>query len=70
MWENMTHGERSKFIVYRDLKDGYRWRLRAATGETLGASSRGHRDKFSCYEELRTVMAEHPAADILDVAVG
>jgi uncharacterized protein YegP (UPF0339 family) len=59
----------SKFVVYRDLKDGYRWRLRAATGETLGASSRGHLDKRSCYEEIRTVMADHPGTDILDVAV-
>jgi uncharacterized protein YegP (UPF0339 family) len=59
----------SKFVVYRDLKDGYRWRLRAPTGETLGASSRAHRDKYSCYEEIRTVMVEHPGADILDVAI-
>jgi uncharacterized protein YegP (UPF0339 family) len=65
----MTH-ERSKFIVYRDLKDGYGWRLRASTGETLSVSSRGHRDKSSCYEEIRSLMAEHPAADILDVAIG
>jgi uncharacterized protein YegP (UPF0339 family) len=64
----MTH-ERNKFVVYRELEDGYRWRLRTATGETLGASSRGHRDKSSCYEEIRTVMAEYPGADILDVAV-
>jgi uncharacterized protein YegP (UPF0339 family) len=65
----MTHG-RSKFVVYRDLEDGYRWRLRSATGETLAASSKGHRDKPSCYEEIRSVMAEHPDTDILDVAVG
>ena len=63
----MTH-EGSKFIVYRELEDGYRWRLRAATGETLGASSRAHRDKFSCFEEMRSVMSEYPEAEILDVA--
>ena len=60
---------KSKFVVYRDLKDGYRWRLQTATGETLAASSRGHRDKSSCYQEIRTVMADYPGADILDVAV-
>ena len=65
----MRHG-RSKFVVYRDLGDGYRWRLHAPTGETLGASSRGHRDKYSCYEEARSVMSEYPDADILDIAVG
>jgi uncharacterized protein YegP (UPF0339 family) len=65
----MTHG-RSKFVVYRDLGDGYRSRLRSASGEALGTSSRGHRDKSSCYEEIRSVMSEYPDADILDVAVG
>ena len=65
----MTHEERSKFVVYRDIEDGYRWRLRSAAGETLVASSRGHGEKSSCYEEIRTVMADHPDADILDVAV-
>ena len=65
----MTHGERSKFVVYRDIEDGYRWRLRSAAGETLGVSSQGHGEKSSCYEEMRSVMAEHPDADILDVAV-
>ena len=56
--------------MYRDLQDGYRWRLRAPTGETLSVSSLRHRDKHSCYEEIRSVMSEHPDADILDVAVG
>lgn len=65
----MTHST-NKFVEYRDLKDGYRWRLRAPTGETLGASSRGHRDKHSCYGEIQTVMADYPSTDILDVAVG
>jgi uncharacterized protein YegP (UPF0339 family) len=54
----------------RDLEDGYRWRLRAATGETLATSSRGHKEKSSCYDELRSAMAEHRGADILDVSVG
>ena len=64
----MTH-EGSKFVVYRDIEDGYRWRLRSAAGETLGAASRGHREKSSCYEEIRSVMGERHDADILDVAV-
>ena len=60
---------KSKIVVYRDLEDGYRWRLRSGSGETLAASSQGYVDKHSCYEEIRTVMSEHPGADILDVAV-
>jgi hypothetical protein len=42
----------------------------APTGETLSVSSPGHRDKLTCYEEIRSVMDEHPAREILDVAVG
>ena len=64
----MTH-ERSKFVVYRDIEDGYRWRLRSAAGETLAAASQGHLDKTSCYEEMRSFTAEYPTADVLDVAV-
>jgi uncharacterized protein YegP (UPF0339 family) len=63
-----------KFVVFRDLEDGYRWGLRAPTGETLATSSRGHKEKSSCYDELRSAMAgglaEHRRADILDVSVG
>ena len=59
----------SKFVVYREIGNGYRWRLRSSAGETLSASSRGHRDKHSCYEEIKEVAADHPGADILDVAV-
>ena len=59
----------SRFVVYRELGNGYRWRVQTTTGETLAASSRGHRDKHTCYDEVRTVMAEqHPSADIQDVA--
>ena len=60
----------SKFVVDREIGGGYRWRLQNAAGETLSASSRGHREKASCYEEIREVAADHPGADILDVAVG
>ena len=46
-----------------------RWKLRSAAGETLAVSSQGYGDKHSCHEEIRSVMSEHPGADILDVAV-
>ena len=49
----MTQTERpNKFVLYRDLDDGYRWRLRAPHGETLAASSRAHRVKASCEAEI------------------
>ena len=36
----MRH-EELKFVPSRELGDGYRWRLRSATGETLAASGAG-----------------------------
>ena len=27
-----------KFVIFRDMKDGYRWRLSSASGQTLERS--------------------------------
>jgi uncharacterized protein YegP (UPF0339 family) len=63
----MTQERRSKFVVYRDIEDGYRWRLRSPTGETLAASSAGHPTKDACETDLRAFMADHrPEAEFLD----
>ena len=62
----MTHGT-NKFVLYRDLEDGYRWRLRSDTGETLAARSAGHPSKGACEADMRAFMADHhPGAEILD----
>ena len=37
-----------KFVILRDLQDGYRWRLSSPTGETLEYLERGHRHKDEC----------------------
>jgi uncharacterized protein YegP (UPF0339 family) len=59
--------EGSKLVLYRDLGDGYRWRLRSATGETLAASEAGHGEKSACEADLRAFMAEHHLeVEILD----
>ncbi|QIN82250.1 DUF1508 domain-containing protein [Rubrobacter tropicus] len=59
-------GKGRKFVLYRDFKTGYRWRLRSPTGETLAASASGHREKSACEAELRIFAADHPGAGILD----
>ena len=61
--------EGNTFVLYEDLGDGYRWRLRSPTGETLAASPQGHREKASCEEEMRATMADHPGAKVLDATV-
>lgn len=67
---SVTEDRGNKFVLYRDLKDGYRWRLRAPDGQTLAASARGHRQKASCEEEMRAAMADHPGAGVLDTTDG
>jgi uncharacterized protein YegP (UPF0339 family) len=42
----------SKFVIYRELEDGYRWRLRSNTGETLAASETSYPTKSACEADL------------------
>jgi uncharacterized protein YegP (UPF0339 family) len=51
--------EHSKFVLYRELGDGYRWRLRSATGKPLAASGTGQPNKSACEADLRSFMADH-----------
>jgi uncharacterized protein YegP (UPF0339 family) len=41
-----------KFVIFRDMKDGYRWRLSSASGETVEFSERGHLHKDECEQEV------------------
>jgi uncharacterized protein YegP (UPF0339 family) len=60
-----------KFVIFRDLKDGYRWRLRCASGQTLERSERGHRHKGECAQEVfRRKDHRYPNAKVLDAAIG
>jgi uncharacterized protein YegP (UPF0339 family) len=59
--------EQSKIVLYRELGDGYRWRLRSATGETLAASEVGYPTKSACEVDLRAFIADrHLEAEVLD----
>jgi uncharacterized protein YegP (UPF0339 family) len=60
----VTH--KGKFVLYRVLNDGYRWRLRSLAGETLAESPSGHREKAACEAELRAFMADYPGTEVLD----
>jgi uncharacterized protein YegP (UPF0339 family) len=60
-----------KFVIFRDLKDGYRWRLSSTTGKTLERSERGHRHKGECAQEVfRLKDDQYPKAKVLDAATG
>ena len=61
-----------KFVIFRDLKDGYRWRLSSATGETVEFSERGHLHKGGCAQEVFGLKDDqYPNAKVLeDAAIG
>jgi uncharacterized protein YegP (UPF0339 family) len=60
-----------KFVIFRDLKDGYRWRLSSPTGETVELSERAHRHKDECEQEgYRLQGNRYPSAKVRDTAIG
>jgi hypothetical protein len=60
-----------QFVIFRDLKDGYRWRLSSASGETLEYSERGHDHKGECAQEVFHLKDErYPYAKVLDASIG
>ena len=67
----MSASSELKFVIFRDLKDGYRWRLSSAKGQTLERSERGHRNKGECEQDVfRLKDDRYPYAKVLDAAIG
>ena len=59
-----------KFVIFRDMKDGYRWRL-SSSGETLEYSERGHDHKGECEHDVyRLKDDKYPYAKVRDAAIG
>ena len=65
----MSSGDLEFFII-RDVKDGYRWRLRStARGETVDYSRRGHRHKSDCEQEVHRLRDyRYPGAKVRDLS--
>jgi uncharacterized protein YegP (UPF0339 family) len=60
-----------KFVIFRDLKDGYRWRLSSPTGQTVELSERAHSHKGECAQEVFGLKENrYPNAKVLDAATG
>jgi hypothetical protein len=58
-----------KLVIFRDLKDGYGWRLSSARGETLEIP-RGHYDKGVCEQEVHRLREDrYPGVKVRDVSV-
>lgn len=60
-----------KFVIFRDLKDGYRWRLSSASGQTIEYSQRGYTHKVECEQDVHRLKENrYPHAKVLDAALG
>jgi uncharacterized protein YegP (UPF0339 family) len=60
-----------KFVIFRDMKDGYRWRLSSPTGETLEYSERGHDHKGECEHDVYRLKDDrYPHTKVRDATIG
>ena len=60
-----------KFVIFRDVKDGYRWRLSSATGETVELSDGGYTHKSECEHDVYRLKDDRfPYAKVRDAAIG
>ena len=62
-------GSDLKFVIFRDLKDGYTWRLTSVSGETVEYSERGHLHKGE-HDVYRLKDERYPHAKVLDAVNG
>jgi uncharacterized protein YegP (UPF0339 family) len=60
-----------KFVIFRDLKDGYRWRLSSTAGETVEYSERGYDRKRECEHDVYRIKDDRfPYAKVRDAGIG
>ena len=59
-----------KFVIFREVENGYRWRLRSAGGETVESSQRAHRNKGECEQEVHRIKDErYHSAKVRDATI-
>jgi uncharacterized protein YegP (UPF0339 family) len=67
----MSASSELKFVIFRDVKAGYRWRLSSASGQTMERSERGHDHKRECEHEVYRIKDDrYPYAKVRDAATG
>jgi uncharacterized protein YegP (UPF0339 family) len=60
-----------QFVIHRDPKDGYKWRLSAASGQTVEYSERGYSHKYECDQDVYRLKDDrYPYAKVRDAATG
>jgi uncharacterized protein YegP (UPF0339 family) len=56
--------DKLKFEVYEDNKKEYRWRLKAANGQVIGASSEGYKAKSDCEKATEEIKKGAAKAEV------
>jgi uncharacterized protein YegP (UPF0339 family) len=54
------------FEVYEDKQKEYRWRLKAANGQVIGASSEGYKAKADCEKAIDLIKTGAAKAEVED----
>ncbi len=50
-----------KYVVYKDSVSEWRWRFKAANGETIAVSSEGYVNKSDCLHGIKLVKSSADA---------
>ncbi len=56
----------AKFELYTDAKGEYRWRLKAANGQTIATGGEGYSSAAAAKNGIASVKKNAPDADIVD----
>lgn len=64
---NAARADKLKFEIYKDNKMEFRWRLKAANGESLATSGQGYKAKADCKNGVERIQKD--AADKLKFEV-
>lgn len=57
----------AKFELYKDAKGEYRWRLKAANGQTIATGGEGYSSAAAAKDGIASVQKNAPDADIVEV---
>jgi hypothetical protein len=56
------------FEIYKDTGGEFRWRLKAANGQTIGTSGQGYKAKADCQHGIEVIKRDAAKAKVEDVS--
>jgi len=59
--------DKMKFELYEDDKKEHRWRLKAANGQTVAASSEGYKAKADAEKAVDSIKANAAKAEVVEI---